>query len=56
MRSVACRQELVSGKALPNQEELQEWHDSGHHDDAAGASFKGVPYFYLTVLANQVSI
>lgn len=52
-----CRQELVSGKALPTQEELQEWHDShgqGHHDDAGGAGTKGVPYYYLTVLCNQV--
>lgn len=55
------RQELVSGKALPTQEELQDWqeqHAHQQHDEGGGggggASFKGVPYYWLTVLCNQV--
>lgn len=51
----ACRGELVSGKALPTQDELLEWNESqsGSHDSTS-SSIKGVPYFYLTVLCNQV--
>lgn len=51
----SCRQELVTGKATPTHEDLQDWEDSGsHHDAAGGSSIKGVPYYYLTVLCNQV--
>lgn len=43
----------MSGKATPTAEELQgyEGADGGGH---AAASSKGVPYFWLNVLCNQV--
>lgn len=51
-----CRQELVTGNALPTQEELKEWQEAGGaHQEDGGSSIKGVPYFYLTVLCNQVN-
>lgn len=54
-----CRQELVTGKALPSSEELQDW-EEGHAGGAnegehSTTTIKGVPYFWLTVLCNQVS-
>lgn len=53
---LTCRQELVTGKAFPTQDELQQYaEEHPHGDTAASTSIKGVPYFWLTVLCNQVS-
>lgn len=44
----------MTGKALPTQEELQEWEEQGNSAAGGDSSIKGVPYFWLTVLCNQV--
>ena len=51
---LAHRQELVSGKGTPTADELADCSEADDSTTAAVAGHKGVPYFWLNALYNQV--
>lgn len=53
MFALARRQELVSGKGTPTADELTDY-SAADDSTATGTVHKGVPYFWLNALYNQV--